>query len=184
MKKTIFTTILLCLTIGSLSAKKKDNVQKTSLDSIVAVAQKDTSGATYILPMISVGEVSFSSDTDESVINEKRSDSVHFKGLDKKQIVDFFVQNVVYPTELKQKAVEDYLKIRFDVDKEGKVKNPKVLNSTYPEMEKEVLRVVGKLPEYSWELPENNTKKRSKQVKLKEEDTTVEVPISFRVLKL
>lgn len=185
MKKTIYITILFCLAMGSLSAKKKDKALKAANDSIISVTENDTTQAVYVFSMISVGDVSFSSDSNQ---DNPDLDSVNVsdKQLNKKQIVNFFVQNVVYPNELKQKAAEDYLKIRFDIDKEGNVKNPKVLNSTYPEMEKEVLRVASRLSDFD---PATKTEKSSKNKKKKKqpkdaEDTTVEVPISFRILKL
>ncbi len=186
MKKTIFITILLCLTVGSLSAKKKNKLPKTETDSVAVVVENDTTRSIYVFPMISVGDVTFSTDSEKELAmleQSNASDSVLFKGLDKKQIIDFFVQNVVYPNELKQKAAEDYLKIRFDVDKDGNVKNPKVLNSTYPEMEKEVLRVAIQLSDYEPVVKNTKTKKNKKKNK-EQRDTTVEVPISFRILKL
>ena len=74
------------------------------------------------------------------------------------------------------------MKVRFDVDRRAG-KNPKVVDATYPEMEQEVLRVVGKLPDYAANSVKNLKRPRKEQ-KGQSKNITVEVPISFRLLKL
>lgn len=184
MKNVLVIALLLFFVAGTMSAKKKNKVPEIKSDTAAVIAP-DSIDEEYSFPMISIGNVSFLNGAEvvpADSIPFEQLDSTFFQGLSKKEIVDFFVSNVVYPIQLKQKAAEDFLKIRFDVDKNGKVKNPKVVNSKFPEMEKEVLRVVSKLPDYVTK-PSDEKVKKSKR-KNKEKDTTVEVPISFRLLKL
>lgn len=184
MKNILLIILLLFSVLDPISAKKGEKV----LPDTVVVSAPDSVDTQYAFPVISIGNVSFMNgskelETDTILVNQ--SDSIPNQGLNKKQLVDFFVQNVVYPTELKQKAVEEHLKIRFDVDANGRIKNPKVLNSKFPEMANELLRVVGKMPEYITDYsPPNTCKEKRQDRKNQRKNTTVEVPISFRMLKL
>lgn len=185
MKNLLLIIFFLSFAAIPISAKKKVKVQELQPDTCLSIVEPDSADADFSFPMISVGNVSFMDGsellTSDSIAVES-ADSLVYQGFNKKGIVDFFVQNVVYPAELKLKSAEDYLKLRFDVDKEGKVKNPKVVDSKFPEMEKEVLRVVSKLTNNSNEPSAEKSKKDKKKSKSK--DTTVEIPISFKLLKL
>lgn len=183
MKKLSFILIVLYLTALSVSAKKKVKPQEFNLESVKTEMSIDSVVALFSFPMVSIGDVSISSESE----SKKRktavaNDSVVMKGVTKKQLVDFFVQNVVYPLELKQKAAEEYLKVCFNIDKEGNIKNPKVLNSKFPEMEQEALRVVGKIPFFTTDSVEVKSKKEKK--KIQDSESTIEISISFRLLKL
>ena len=183
MKKILLLLLIISVSVVSASSKKIENVNELKLDSVETSILIDSIETLFSFPMISVGEVSFSNENEKKKQkSESASDSLPNVGLSKKQIVDFFVQNVIYPIELKQKAAEEYLKVRFKVEKDGKIKNPKVINSKFPEIEKEVLRVVEKMPFYSTDSISVKSKKQKKNNPT--DETTVEVPISFRLMKL
>ncbi|NLO71148.1 MAG: hypothetical protein GX102_09495 [Porphyromonadaceae bacterium] len=183
MKKILLLLLIISVSVVSASSKKIENVNELKLDSVETSIHIDSIETLFSFPMISVGEVSFSNENEKKKQkSESASDSLPNVGLSKKQIVDFFVQNVIYPIELKQKAAEEYLKVRFKVEKDGKIKNPKVINSKFPEIEKEVLRVVEKMPFYSTDSISVKSKKQKKNNPT--DETTVEVPISFRLMKL
>ncbi|MHB9055689.1 MAG: energy transducer TonB [Paludibacteraceae bacterium] len=80
---------------------------------------------------------------------------------------------MVYPDKLKENNSEDNLKLLIQLNKDGKLVKSKVMNSGIPEMEKEVLRVTKLLPRLT------TTNNKGKNV-----DISVELPISFRMLRL
>ncbi len=93
--------------------------------------------------------IQFASD---SVVSQK-DDSVYsvvdrmpeFPGGEKK-LIRFINENLRYPTDAKKKNEQGKVIVRFVVDKTGKVKDATVLKGMSASMDKEALRVVGKLP--------------------------------------
>lgn len=185
MRKTIFLAFLFCMTVGTLSAKRPKKIQKTIVDSIETSVKTDSVNAEYTFPMIAIGNIRFLTDTVyPNVIPYETDpmDTLNHPIFDKKQLLDFFVCHVTYPSELRQTEAEDCLMLRFDIDKHGNIRNPKVSYSIHPEMKDELLRVLSHLPEFIAQ------KERLKSTLYTESpvvgDITIEVPVFFKILKL
>ena len=87
--------------------------------------------------------------------------------------MDFFVRHIVYPLEMKNLQIEDELRLRLKLDSNGKLIDSEVLNAEIPEMKQEVLRVSKLLPALLL------TDKTGRRI-----NSTIHLPISFRILKL
>jgi TonB family protein len=87
-----------------------------------------------------------------------------------KALQKFLVQNVNYPTKMVNRNVQGRAIVGFVIDQEGKVINSKVLKGVHPELDKEALNVVNKLPNF---IP---GEQRGKNVKV-----SYTVPISFKL---
>ena len=67
-----------------------------------------------------------------------------------KALMDFIRQNLKYPDSIGcVEGVEGRVIVRFKVDEEGNVCNPKVVKGLAPSFDEEALRVVGLLPKFS-----------------------------------
>lgn len=60
----------------------------------------------------------------------------------------YLAQNIKYPNKARKENVEGRVVIRFVVDEEGNVVNPKVTKGVSPEIDMEALRVVAKMPKW------------------------------------
>ena len=58
----------------------------------------------------------------------------------------FISENTKYPDNPKEMGVEGVVSVGFLVEKDGSLKNLKVLKFVDPDLEKEALRVVGSMP--------------------------------------
>lgn len=56
--------------------------------------------------------------------------------------------NLKYPQSAKDNGVEGKVMVRFIVDKDGAVKNPTVMKSVAPELDKAALEAINKLPKF------------------------------------
>jgi TonB family protein len=64
-------------------------------------------------------------------------------------LVQYVVSNVKYPEEAKKKGVTGKVFVQFIVDKNGKVKDAKVLRAVDPELDAEALRVIATMPDWT-----------------------------------
>lgn len=177
MRKTFLLILVLCISMGAVSAKKRKKTEPLKPDTCAAVLA-DSVMNVHHFPMILVGKalsfpdsvsIRFLSSAGDSI---PKDSSINIPG-DKKELMDFFVRNIVYPNELKERKSEADLRLRMKLDKEGKVIESEVLNSNIPEMKQEVLRVAKLLPNIL------ATDKKGQKT-----NTSVELPISFKILKL
>lgn len=180
MKKTLYIFFIFALMAGSLSAKKRPkSKQKVVVETIDSTVVADSlAKKIYEFTMILVGKTSFSPDSAYVRLSDLPNDTLQIDSLlviDKhnKDLMDFFVRNIVYPNQLKDKNAEDVLKLRLKLDKEGKIVLCEVLDAQNSEMKNEVLRVSKLLPTL---FPSDK--------KGKPTDVTLELPISFKLLKL
>ncbi len=61
----------------------------------------------------------------------------------------FISENVKYPEEAQKKKIEGKVFVSFIVSENGKVKNAKVARSIDPLIDKEALRVINSMPEWT-----------------------------------
>ena len=65
------------------------------------------------------------------------------------EIMKFIKENLKYPEEAKKKNIQGTLIVNFVIDKEGKVRNPRVMRSPDESMSVEALRVLNLMPAWS-----------------------------------
>lgn len=58
-------------------------------------------------------------------------------------------ENVVYPAEAKKDGVEGRVIVEFKITANGSIENARVLRSLHPALDKEALRVVNAMPQWS-----------------------------------
>ncbi len=64
------------------------------------------------------------------------------------QLMSFISSNLRYPVQAQRSGIQGRVLVQFVVDKDGKVKNAKVLRSINFDMDEEALRVVGLMPKW------------------------------------
>ena len=177
MKNYFYFIVIFCLMAGSLSAKKREKVPEIQPDTCASVLV-DSAGTIHRFPMIMVGNDLSFPDTVSirllSLVNDSLlNDTVEPMFGNKKELIDFFVRNIVYPHQLKDLNMEDDLHLLMKIDKDGVLTESEVLNAEIPEMKQEVLRVSKLLPALLL------TDKTGRKI-----NSTIHLPISFRILKL
>jgi len=65
------------------------------------------------------------------------------------QLMSFISSNLRYPAQAQRSGIQGRVLVQFVVNKDGKVKNAKVLRSINFEMDEEALRVVGLMPKWT-----------------------------------
>lgn len=63
-------------------------------------------------------------------------------------LMNFIVQNLVYPEQALKDKVEGRVIVQFVIDIDGNVKSPTILRGLTPECDAEVLRIVGLMPRW------------------------------------
>ena len=174
MKNYLYLAFIFCLMAGSLSAKKRKKVPEIKPDTCTAVLL-DSVGAIRHFPMIMVGNALSFPDTVNIRLLTLVNDSLPCDTLigNKKELIDFFIRNIVYPHQLKDLNMEDDLHLLMKIDKDGVLTESEVLNAEIPEMKQEVLRVSKLLPALLM------TDKSGRKI-----NSFIQLPISFRILKL
>lgn len=66
-----------------------------------------------------------------------------------KALLEFIGRNLVYPQEAADLGVQGTVMIQFVVGKDGKAKNPKVINSANAMLDKAALDIISKLPTFT-----------------------------------
>jgi len=177
MTKNACLVLTICLMTFSLSAVGQPDINESKVDTCTLV-QADSAGIIHHFPMIMVGNALSFPDTVSirllSLVNDSLlNDTVEPTFGNKKELIDFFVRNIVYPHQLKDLNMEDDLHLLMKIDKDGVLTESEVLNAEIPEMKQEVLRVSKLLPALLL------TDKTGRRI-----NSTIHLPISFRILKL
>jgi TonB family protein len=60
----------------------------------------------------------------------------------------FLNENLSYPEKAKREHIQGKVYVGFLVDRNGKIKNPKILSTASEELDNEALRVVGLMPDW------------------------------------
>uniref|UniRef100_UPI00404B9185 energy transducer TonB n=1 Tax=Flavobacterium sp. TaxID=239 RepID=UPI00404B9185 len=82
----------------------------------------------------------------DEFIERKNSNSKFPEGAEK--FSQFFSRNFRYPSSAIDQKLAGIIRIRMMIDKDGNVINPSIITGISPECDKEVLRVVSKLPKF------------------------------------
>jgi len=85
-----------------------------------------------------------------------------------KELTKYLMQNLKYPAEAASKGIQGRVFVKFVIDEQGNVKDPKVIREVDPLLDKAALEVVSVMPQWS------PGKQNGKAVKV-----SMTVPISF-----
>ena len=85
-------------------------------------------------------------------------------------IIDYLRANVNYPPECREAEIQGRVLITFVVEKDGSIKNAKVLKSVHPLLDAEALRVISAMPKWNPGM-EHGTPVRTQHT----------VPVNFRL---
>lgn len=84
----------------------------------------------------------------------------------------YFITNIVYPKDAREKGIEGTVFVQFIIESTGKITNAKVIKGIYPSIDKVALDIVSKMPDW---IP---AKKNNKPVNFE-----MTIPIKFSLSK-
>ena len=64
------------------------------------------------------------------------------------ECMKFLAQNIKYPVECMKQGIQGRVIVQFIIDKDGKVRKPKVVRAVHPDLDKEALRVTRLMPKW------------------------------------
>lgn len=67
-------------------------------------------------------------------------------------LFDFVKQNLKYPETARLAEIEGEVDVKFTIDKDGKVQNPKCVKSVHKDLDAEAIRIVNMLPDWTPEI--------------------------------
>ena len=70
-------------------------------------------------------------------------------GENNSELAKFLMENVKYPKDAAKNKIQGRVLVEFIVDKEGNIKDPTILQSAYPSLDTEALRVVKLMPRWT-----------------------------------
>ena len=152
MKKIITLSALLVLLGSNLRAQ---NV-------IYPTNEKD--GPTILR---AVGDDSTTSDNEK--VYQVVGQQPNFPG-GKEELFKYLAYNMIYPADAAKNKVEGRVLVTFVIEHDGSISNVNVVNSVYPSLDKEAIRVVSEMPKW---IP---GKANGKTVRVK-----YTIPITFRL---
>lgn len=152
MKKIIALSALLVLLGSNLRAQNVINPTN----------EKD--GPTILR---AVGDDSTTSDNEK--VYQVVGQQPNFPG-GKEELFKYLAYNMIYPADATKNKVEGRVLVTFVIEHDGSISNVNVVNSVYPSLDKEAIRVVSEMPKW---IP---GKANGKTVRVK-----YTIPITFRL---
>lgn len=152
MKKIITLSALLVLLGSNLRAQNVINPTN----------EKD--GPTILR---AVGDDSTTSDNEK--VYQVVGQQPNFPG-GKEELFKYLAYNMIYPADAAKNKVEGRVLVTFVIEHDGSISNVNVVNSVYPSLDKEAIRVVSEMPKW---IP---GKANVKTVRVK-----YTIPITFRL---
>lgn len=152
MKKIITLSALLVLLGSNLRAQNVINPTN----------EKD--GPTILR---AVGDDSTTSDNEK--VYQVVGQQPNFPG-GKEELFKYLAYNMIYPADAAKNKVEGRVLVTFVIEHDGSISNVNVVNSVYPSLDKEAIRVVSEMPKW---IP---GKANRKTVRVK-----YTIPITFRL---
>ena len=152
MKKIITLSALLVLLGSNLRAQNVINPAN----------EKD--GPTILR---AVGDDSTTSDNEK--VYQVVGQQPNFPG-GKEELFKYLAYNMIYPADAAKNKVEGRVLVTFVIEHDGSISNVNVVNSVYPSLDKEAIRVVSEMPKW---IP---GKANGKTVRVK-----YTIPITFRL---
>ena len=137
---TIAPVILTLLFVNSSFKPEETRLIENDPISITSITEQQTAVAD------SVNSISTES---EKVYNLSKVDQgPSFMGGGLKEMDEYFNKNLVYPEKMKEENIEGEVACEVIIDKTGKV-NIKILKTTHPLLEAEVIRIFESMPEWT-----------------------------------
>ena len=136
---------------------KNDEIppDQTSLDTSANIGDKTEKGVDSIgIPDDAGGNKTLGDDGDDEFLTFITEDA-QFPG-GKKALEKFIQKNFVYPKKALRDEKGGIAKIYFEIDKEGKMSNVKLLKGFDPECDAEAIRVVKLMESIKWEPAKQN----------------------------
>ncbi len=65
-----------------------------------------------------------------------------------KLLLEFIIKNIQYPQDAREQGIEGIVVVSFVIDKQGNVRDIKLIRSVSPSCDKEALRVIGLMPKW------------------------------------
>lgn len=152
MKKIITLSALLVLLGSNLRAQNVINPTN----------EKD--GPTILR---AVGDDSTTSDNEK--VYQVVGQQPNFPG-GKEELFKYLAYNMIYPADAAKNKVEGRVLVTFVIEHDGSISNVNVVNSVYPSLDKEAIRVVSEMPKW---IP---GKANGKTIRVK-----YTIPITFRL---
>ena len=90
--------------------------------------------------------------------------------LPEEELFKYLAYNMIYPADAAKNKVEGRVLVTFVIEHDGSISNVNVVNSVYPSLDKEAIRVVSEMPKW---IP---GKANGKTVRVK-----YTIPITFRL---
>jgi protein TonB len=65
-----------------------------------------------------------------------------------KALMDLIYKNITYPQDAAENGIEGKVILRFVINSEGKIVQPSISKGLYPSIDREVLKVIAKIPKF------------------------------------
>lgn len=171
MKKIVLMLLLILGGWQLISAKQYAVLLDTcNVNQSEAISQKVS-----FLPVVLVGKIITLPDSvllkipDNNEVILSLNDSALFN----KELINYFVKNIVYPNSLIDSGVEDRFELQLKLDKDGVLEQIDVLLGKVEEMKKEINRVAIQLFKKKLVTPNKDYL-----------PTRIHIPISFKVIRI
>jgi TonB family protein len=102
---------------------------------------------THLFPLFKNPETNLDKPGDENYICKDADKMPGFPG-GERTMMNFIARSLKYPVIEQENGVQGKVEVTFVIDTNGKVKNPKVIRSVSPALDKEALRVIAILPDF------------------------------------
>lgn len=140
------------------------------VDTKIIINEDDKNQGVEIKEYVQAAEIAEESVEEEVVPFAIVEDKPLFQGKDANEFTKWVYNNIVYPEIAKENGVQGRVTLQFEIGKDGKVYNVKVLRGVDSSLDKEAVRVVSNSP--SW----TPGKQRGKPVKVK-----YNFPVTFQL---
>ena len=125
------------------------------------ISTDDSDQKIEIKPYVEAKPVEEEVEVEEEIPFAIVEDKPTFQGKDANEFTKWVYNNIEYPEIAKENGVQGRVTVQFTIDKDGSVKDVKVLRGVDSSLDKEAVRVIQKSPKWS------PGKQRNKPVKVK-----------------
>lgn len=125
------------------------------------ISTDDSDQKIEIKPYVEAKPVEEEVEVEEEIPFAIVEDKPTFQGKDANEFTKWVYNNIEYPEIAKENGIQGRVTVQFTIDKDGSVKDVKVLRSVDSSLDKEAVRVIQKSPKWS------PGKQRNKPVKVK-----------------
>ena len=125
------------------------------------ISTDDSDQKIEIKPYVEAKTVEEEVEVEEEIPFAIVEDKPMFQGKDANEFTNWVYNNIEYPEIAKENGIQGRVTVQFTIDKDGSVKDVKVLRGVDSSLDKEAVRVIQKSPKWS------PGKQRNKPVKVK-----------------